>query len=588
MVWWDELKNIITHIDWKQFHFLRPKALYLFAPLIFIVLLLLVGNKERRKWKTLIAKPLRQYMFNRGSRWAIVIPLLLFIIGMSAMIIGLAGPTWKKKEIPGQQIQAVVLVALDLSRSMMAKDVQPNRIERAKFKLGDFLDANPRARAGLLAFAGTAHPVLPFTGDYKLIKFQAQSLSNRIMPVQGTNIPILIEQIDTMMKHVTAPSTVLLITDAIDNTDATLLSNWINASIHHLEILLVSTPNGAGIPGYPKVISKQDPAVIQNLVQDKNKITVTYLTLDKSDVKSIADRVSKKLYFQSVKNKDSKDWDDMGWLLIPPSLLIAAFWFRRGWAIQWCVLFFMLFGLSSCGLKSKNPDWWYTKDYQGQLLSNNGQYTEAADRFESDKYKAVAYYKAGNYSSAADLFALDSTAAGNYNRGLALTKLGRFDEAESAFGKAISLDATLKGAVDKSLAATKSIKHRADSIARYGVKSIDKKTHDKQIASKKNHKDDPLKEHKAQSDDEELSSDTRVKNLPTFGNRTTDEVATKIRTAKESKSPDKNQPADKTNQLASNILLRRAAADPGEFLHKRFLLQERLYYRHVKKSRTPW
>ena len=171
---------------------------------------------------------------------------------------------------------------------------------------------------------------------------------------------------------------------------------------------------------------------------------------------------------------------------------------------------------------------------------------------------------------------------------MALTKLGRFDEAESAFGKAISLDATLKGAVDKSLAATKSIKHRADSIARYGVKSIDKKTHDKQIASKKNHKDDPLKEHKAQSDDEELSSDTRVKNLPTFGNRTTDEVATKIRTAKESKSPDKNQPADKTNQLASNILLRRAAADPGEFLHKRFLLQERLYYRHVKKSRTPW
>jgi len=216
MMWWDELKNIITHIDWKQFHFLRPKALYLFAPLVFIVLLLPVGNKERRKWKTLIAKPLRQYMFNRGSRWAIVIPLLLFIIGMSAMVIGLAGPVWKKKEIPGQQIQAVVLVALDLSRSMMAKDVQPNRIERAKFKLGDFLDANPRARAGLLAFAGTAHPVLPFTGDYKLIKFQAQSLSNRIMPVQGTNISILIQQIDTMMKHITAPSTVLLITDAIE------------------------------------------------------------------------------------------------------------------------------------------------------------------------------------------------------------------------------------------------------------------------------------------------------------------------------------------------------------------------------------
>ncbi len=587
-VWWNELKDIITHIDWDAFHFLRPKALYLFAPLLLIILLLLIGNKEHKKWKTLIAKPLRPYMFNRGSHWAIVIPMLLFIIGMSAMIIGLAGPAWKKKVIPGQKIQAVVLVALDLSRSMMAKDVQPNRIERAKFKIGDFLDANPRVRAGLLAYAGTAHPVLPFTGDYKIIKFHMQSLSNRIMPVQGTNTPVLLEQIDTMMKHVTAPSTVLLVTDAIDNDQAAQLSNWINKYIHHLEILLVSTPNGAAIPGYPKVISKQDPAVIQNLAQDTAKIHINYLTLDNSDVKAIAGRISKKLYFQSVKNKDSKEWDDMGWLLIPPSLLIAAFWFRRGWAIQWCVLLFMLFGLSSCGLKSKHPDWWYSKDYQGQLLSNNKQYDDAADRFEDDKYKAIAYYKAGNYSAAADLFSLDSTASGNYNRGLALTKLGRFDEAEDAFGKAISLDTSLKIKIDKSLAATRSIKHRADSIARYGVKSIDSKTHDKLIATKKNHKNDPLKEHKPVSDDEQLSSDTRVKNLPTFGNRTSDEVATKIRTAKESQSPQKGGPGDKSGQLASNILLRRAAADPAEFLHKRFLLQERLYYKHIKKSATPW
>lgn len=536
----------------------------------------------------MIAKPLRPYMFNKGSHLAIIIPMLLFIIGMSAMIIGLAGPAWKKKVVPGQKIQAVVLVALDLSRSMMAKDVQPNRIERAKFKIGDFLDANPRVRAGLLAYAGTAHPVLPFTGDYKIIKFHMQSLSNRIMPVQGTNTPVLLEQIDTMMKHVTAPSTVLLVTDAIGNEEATLLSNWINKSIHHLEILLVSTPNGASVPGYPKVVSKQDPSVIQNLAQDTSKIHINYLTLDNSDVKTIAGRIGKKLYFQSVKNKDSKEWDDMGWLLIPPSLLVAAFWFRRGWAIQWCVLLCMLSGLSSCGLKSKHPDWWYGKDYQGQLLSNNKQYDSAADRYESDKYKAVAYYKAGNYSAAADLFSLDSSASGNYNRGLALTKLGRFDEAEDAFGKAISLDSTLKDKITISIAATRAIKRKADSIAQFSTTSIDKKTHDKQILSKKKHKNDPLKEHKPQSDDEELSADTRVKNLPTFGNRTTDKVATNIHTAKESKSPQKAGPPDKSGQLASNILLRRAAADPAEFLHKRFLLQERLYYRHIKKSATPW
>ncbi|HEY4323452.1 MAG TPA: VWA domain-containing protein [Mucilaginibacter sp.] len=587
MEYWDKLKNILTHIDWKAFHFLRPIALYLFIPLAVIVLLLIIGNKEHRKWKASVTKPLRPFMFSKSSSWAIILPIVLFIIGVSAMIIGLAGPAWKKKEIPGQKIQAVVLIALDLSRSMTAKDIEPNRTERAKFKIVDFLDANPRARAGLIAFAGTAHPVLPFTGDYKIIKFHAQSLYNRTMPVQGTNVPVLLEQVDTLMKHVTAPSTVLLITDAISNDDAALLSTWVDKSIHKLEILLVSTPNGAPIPGYSKVISKQDPSVIQNLTQN-TKITVSDLTLDDSDVKAIAGRISKKLYFQTENKKDEKEWDDMGYLLLIPSLIIALFWFRRGWTVQWCILLFAMLGLSSCGLKSKHPDWWYTKNYQGQLFENDGKYDEAAERFEDDKHKAVAYYKAGNYEVAADLFSLDSSAAGNYNRGLALTKLGRFDDAEAAFKNAISLDTTLKTQAKKSLAAMQSTKHKADSIMKFGGQTVKNKFGDKQIASKKNHKDDPLKEHKPQSDDEQLSSDTRVKKMPKFGNRTTDQAISNIHRAKESKSPDKNNTGEKSGKLASDILLRRAAADPAEFLHKRFLLQKKLYYHKVYKSKTPW
>jgi len=584
---WDELKDTIKKTDWKEFHFLRPQALYLFVPLAVIVLLLLIGNKERRRWKAMIAKPLRPFMFNKGSRWAIVAPILFFIIGVSSMITGLAGPTWKKKEIPGQKIQAVVLIALDLSKSMMTADIQPNRIERAKFKINDFLDANPRARAGLIAFAGTAHPVLPFTSDYKIIKFHAQSLSNRIMPVQGTNTAVLLQQIDTLMKHVTAPSTVLLITDAIDNDEAAQLSTWVTNSIHRLEILLVSTPNGAPIPGYPRVISKQDPIIIQNLSQN-TKVTITPLTLDNSDVKAIAGRISKKLYFESEKKKDAKEWDDMGYLMIIPALFITAFWFRRGWTIQWCLLLFSTLLLSSCGLQSKNPDWWYSKDYQGQLLENAGKYADAAELFEDDKHKAVAYFKAGNYAAAADLFALDSTAAGNYNMGLALAKQGRYDAAEIAFNKAETLDPALKEIVKSSLEATKAIKKRAGSITQFAQKSIGKTTRDKDIATKKNHKNDPLKEHKPISEDDQLSSDTRVKNLPKFGNRVSDEVATNIRKAKEAKNPGTTSPKDKSGELASNILLRKAEADPAEFLHKRFLLQEKLYYKKIERSKTQW
>ncbi|HEY6977287.1 MAG TPA: VWA domain-containing protein [Chitinophagaceae bacterium] len=585
---WDDLKNIITTIDWKQFHFLRPNALYLFIPVGVIVLLLLAGNREQRKWKHIIQPALRPFMFSKASVWAILLPLLLFIIGSSFAIIGLAGPTWKKKNIPGEKIQAVALIALDLSRSMLATDIQPNRLERAKFKISDFLDANPRARAGLVAFAGTAHPVLPFTNDYNLIKHHAASLVNRIMPVQGTDIVVLLQMIDTMMKNIQAPSTIVLMTDEITQDDAVLLSNYIHSSIHRLEILLFSTPQGAPIPGYAKVVSKQDPSIVQNLVQDTS-IIITPITLDKSDVQSIAKRISDRLVFQKEKNEDEKDWDDMGWLLLIPALIITLFWFRKGWVIHWCWLPLSLLLFTSCGVNSKHPDWWYSKDYQGQLLENAKRFDSAAETYTDDKHKAIAYFKAGNYEAAADLFALDTSAASTYDRGLALAKLGRYDEAMNAFDHAINLDPSLKAVAANSIAKTKSAKQRADSITKYDPRSVGKNM--KNIAGaqdKKKEKKELLKERKAQSGDEQLSSDTRVKELPKFGNRVTDETASNIHMGKEAKTPPKDFNQQKPAQTSEQILMRQTEADPSEFLHRRFELQEKRYYKNIKRPKDPW
>lgn len=582
---WSEVKDMLTGIDWQQFHFLRPKALYLFIPLAVAVIILITGNRERKKWKKIIAPSLRRYMFSKGSVWAFAMPLLLFIIAASCIITGLAGPAWRKRPVPAEKIQAVVLIALDLSRSMLAKDIQPSRLERAKFKISDFLDANPRARGGLVAFAGTAHPVLPFTSDYKLIKHHAASLVNRIMPVQGTNMPLLMDEIDSLMNSVNAPSTVLLMTDAISAEEAALLTSFTQHSVHRIEILLFSTPNGAAIPGHSSVISKQDPAVLQNLSQD-TAITITPLTLDKSDVEGIAQRISKKLIFEEEKKQDEKDWDDAGWLLIIPAVGITLFWFRKGWVIQWCWLPLLL-SLSSCGVKSRHPDWWYSKDYQGQLYENDRQYSEAAAHFDDDQHKAVAYFKAGNYEAAADLFALDSSATGAYNRGIALAKMGRYDEAMDAFTNAEDLDPSLKNKAGNSLLQAQQAKQKADSILKIEQTSVSKHTKDVK-GEKKKDKKDPLKEHKPASKDEELSADTRVKELPKFGNRATDEAVSNIHRAKEAKEPPKDFTPDKADKTASNVLLRQTAADPAEFLHRRFELQVKRYYKHVKKPAQPW
>ncbi len=578
----NELKIIISNFDWAQFHFLRPQALYLFYVLAFVTILLIIGNKERKQWKKSIAASLRPYMFTKSNRWAIVLPLLLFVTGASLGIIGLAGPTWKKKEIPGEKVQAVVLIALDLSKSMLAKDIEPSRLERAKFKISDFVDANPRARAGLIAFAGTTHTVLPFTGDYKLIKHHAQSLANREMPVQGTNMQILVAAIDTMMQRVLAPSTILLMTDAITQEDAITLTNYIDNSIHHLEILLLSTPNGAPVPGFSHIVSKQDPNVLSNLEQD-SKIHITPITLDKSDVEGIAKRIRDKLVFEKDRKQDEKEWDDMGWLLVIPSLVIAAFWFRKGWVIQWSWILFACLLFSSCGLKSRHPDWWYTKDYQGQLYTNVNEYAKSAETFENNTRKAIAYFKAGDYETAAELFEMDTSAASQYDRGLALAKLGRYTEAISVFEKVETIDPAFKDKVSNSILKTRQQKMKVDSLIKFDPQKA------KELAeNKKNEKKDALKERKAKSEDEQLSSDTQVKKLPNFGSRVTDEVQSTIHKYKEAKFPPKDFKLEKQESTEDKILMQKTNADPGEFLHRRFELQRMRYYKNVKPGKESW
>src|SRR6202000_2612899 len=112
--------------------------------------------------------------------------------------------------------------------------------------------------------------------------------------------------------------------------------NYMQGSPHHLEVLLFSTPNGGAVPGHGSVVSRQDPEVLRNFAGDTS-VTISPLTLDKSDVEGIAKRIAGKLIFETSGRRSEKEWEDMGWLLLIPALLISLLWYRRGWVIQWCL-----------------------------------------------------------------------------------------------------------------------------------------------------------------------------------------------------------------------------------------------------------
>ncbi|TRX72117.1 VWA domain-containing protein [Carboxylicivirga sp. M1479] len=290
-------------INTELFHFIRPQWLWLFVPLVILLMLLWLGGKDKQKWKQSIAPHLLPYMLAKRKRLALIAPLIAFTLTTSLMIIAVAGPTWKKVEVPGAKSEAILLIALDLSPSMLTEDVSPNRLERAKYKIQDLFDANPGSKIGLIAFSGTAHPVVTPCNDYELINYQLKALIPQIMPLQGTNYKHCLALADTILSRTEAPSTLLLVSDNIEKEQADLLIQFADDTKNNIEIMAMASIQGGKIPGLRKgtffkengetVISRLNQTELFRL-QKHPKINVNPLTLGNDDVEAMVKKKKKK------------------------------------------------------------------------------------------------------------------------------------------------------------------------------------------------------------------------------------------------------------------------------------------------------
>ena len=444
----------ISSVDWQAFHFLRPLWLWLLAPAFLALLLGFLGHRESIKWKRIIAPHLRAYMISKGNEnWKTRMQVLLFL-ATTVGILGIAGPSWSKIEEPDQKLETPLVILLDLSQSMLCDDLQPTRLERAKFKINDLLEQNPRARTALIGFAGTAHTIIPLTDDYKIITGHLDGLSPSIMPFRGSNVEAALDLADSMISISPAPGTVLLFTDDFSEGDFSLFQAFLDSSEHHLEILPMNTPMGANVPAYNGrgTLSENGEAVHSTLnvsslkrIASLEKATVHALTLDNSDVELIAETIRANLMFdeKAEESEDREEWLDMGWIVIIPLMFFVLLWFRKGWVVySICIMI----SLPSCNDISTFKDFWFSPEYQGQRLSDQGDYSAAAETYSNPMRQGVAYFQDGNYDAAIQAFNRDTTAWGAYNLGIAYARTGEFQAAEMAFQQALEMNPELSGA----------------------------------------------------------------------------------------------------------------------------------------------
>ena len=174
-------------------------------------------------------------------------PVHLLAVFLAAATLALAGPTWQREAPPFAQDKAALVIALDLSRGMDAIDVQPTRLERAKQKLRDLLALREGARSGLVAYAGTAHTVLPLTEDRKILETYLEALATGLMPVPGKDEPGALALAESLLAKETVPGTILFVTDGVAKPQVAALAAQRRASRNQLVVLGIGTSEGGPI-----------------------------------------------------------------------------------------------------------------------------------------------------------------------------------------------------------------------------------------------------------------------------------------------------------------------------------------------------
>jgi Ca-activated chloride channel family protein len=324
------------------FHFLRP--LWLLAVPAVCLLWWLIRRRQAQKSMVgeFVAPHLREALVvnqevKRGLRpvdWAC-------IAGLAAALAA-AGPSWSKQPSPWFSETAPLVVAIKVSDSMRANDVQPTRLDRARFKLLDLVEARTGSRTAIIAYADSAHIVVPPSSDIDVIKPLLESLDPAIMPKQGSNASSVLPLATELLSENAVVGTILFVNDGFDPADLTGLAEFSKQEgAPAMAALVVGTeeggvalyPDGTAVsaPGGGRLDTRLDTTTLQRVEREAG-IPVVRMSTDDADVRHVMRAIDSNL--QQADDPNAQ-WNDGGWWLLWPAALLTLLWFRRGWTMQW-------------------------------------------------------------------------------------------------------------------------------------------------------------------------------------------------------------------------------------------------------------
>ncbi len=299
-----------------DFHFIRPWWLLLLVPALLVWWLLRHHTDSTRSWRGIVAPHLLPHLLSGQDQRSRFSPLDLIALGWLVTALAVAGPTWRREPTPFADDTAALAIVVKVSPSMQTEDVQPSRLARALEKVHDLLALRAGAKTCLIAYAGTAHVVMPLTTDAGIIDTFAEALDPKIMPREGDASAEALRLAEHALGAVSSGS-ILWVTDSVAPEQAAQLESWRRTS--HLTVRL-----------FPPLFPGAELDALRAAAAPARPSVVT-LSADDTDVHSLA-RAAK--YATTTGGADaSSRWQEAGYWLTPVLALLLLPFFRRGWMV---------------------------------------------------------------------------------------------------------------------------------------------------------------------------------------------------------------------------------------------------------------
>ena len=478
----DSLQQIL-----ENFTFIRPLWLWAILGLVIVYALKLKFGQQQNLWQQILPSHLYQKLiiskgFGKPSRFihSAMLSCLLCIIAMS-------GPSWEKLPQAVYQTQSGKVILLDMSMSMRATDLSPDRLTRARFKAIDLINQLNEGETGLIAYSANAFVISPLTDDAATLANLIPSLSPEIMPTQGSAPLEGLQRASELLSNAGYKvGDIYWLTDGINYDDIKDVRSFIQNSPFEVSALLVGTEEGAPIKLSDGKLLKDFTGSIVipsvnayhfNSAMSGTSANFSMFTSDNSDITQIKRKIDLQQQQQAkqVENSTGDVFKDMGPFLVLLVLPIAAYGFRKG------IMSFATVGLLSAGIlgssllfpsmpamaqntvptlphsnvatKVQQPTnqvahtessansllnkVFKNADQRGKIAFDEGAYDQANELFTDQAWQAASAYKKGDFERAANLYKQLAGTVNTYNQANALAKAMQLEDALNAYNQVL-------------------------------------------------------------------------------------------------------------------------------------------------------